>query len=332
MAIVKRTELFFLHSIHPDKLAWRSDDRPQADEWTDSSEIITEVYLVSYSRRFGIQYVLSHPLEGGQIMRSVGNGLAFLLLCLSLPASLRAAVLENPTSGSFQSGIGLIGGWACEANRIDIVVDDRLTLQVAYGTSREDTRASCGKTDTGFGLTINWNLLGNGPHRVRALADGQQFGSASFTVTNLGQEFLTGVVKSAVLRDFPQRGKSTQLQWQESAQNFVITGVSDRTPFVSVENDVPALTSRTVFTVPTGQRLIITDVIISNPTSSGSCCAEIPRNGSFATSFISVPAGSSFQHTFGTEIEFTAGDRVGVRNGASLGFLHFYLSGFFTNP
>jgi len=265
-------------------------------------------------------------------MRSAGNVLTFLLLSLSLPASLRAAVLENPTSDSFQSGIGLIRGWACEANRIDIVIDDTLTLQAAYGTSRGDTQASCGKINTGFGLTMNWNLLSNGLHRVRALVDGQLFGNASFTVTTLGQEFLTGVVKTATLEDFPQRGKSTHLKWQESAQNFTITGVSDKTPFVSVENDVPALTSRTVFTVPTGQRLVITDVIISNPTSSGSCCAEILRNGSLATSLISIPAESSFQHTFGTEIEFTAGQTVGVQNGARSGFLHFYLSGFLTNP
>jgi hypothetical protein len=179
---------------------------------------------------------------------------------------------------------------------------------------------------------MNWNLFNSGLHTVRALVDGQQFGSASFTVTNLGQEYLTGVAKNAVLEDFPQRGKSTQLQWQESAQNFVIASVSDNTPFVSIENNVNAGTSRTVFTVPSGQRLVITDVIISNPTASGSCCAEILRNGSFATSLISVPAGSSFQHTFATEIEFAAGNTVGVQNGASSGLLNFYLSGFLTTP
>jgi len=265
-------------------------------------------------------------------MRSVGNVLALLLLSIGLPPSLRAAVLENPTSGSFQSGIGLIRGWACEANQIQIVLDDSVTVQAAYGTSRGDTQETCGKINTGFGLTMNWNLLSSGPHTIRALVDGQQFGSVSFTVTNLGQETLTGVTQSAVVEDFPQRGKITQLQWQESAQNFVITAVSDKTPFVSVENEVSALTTRTVFTVPPGQRLVITDVIISNPTASGSCCAEILRNGSFATSLISVPAGSSFQHTFATEIEFTAGNTVGVRNGAGSGFLNFYLSGFLTNP
>ncbi len=264
-------------------------------------------------------------------MRSLGNMLVLWLLSISLPSSLRAAVLENPTDGSLQSGIGLIRGWACEANQIDIVIDDSLTLQAAYGTSRGDTQASCGKTNTGFGLTMNWNLFNSGLHTVRALVNGQQFGSASFTVTNLGQEYLTGVAKNAVLEDFPQQGKSTQLQWQESAQNFVIASVSNNTPFVSVENNVNAGTIRTVFTVPSGQRLVITDVIISNPNASSLCCAEILRNGSFATSLISVPAGSSFQHTFGTEIEFTAGNTVGVHN-ASSGSLNFYLSGFLTNP
>ena len=40
--------------------------------------------------------------------------------------------LENPAPGSFQSGIGLISGWVCNANRIDIDVDGRATLQAAY--------------------------------------------------------------------------------------------------------------------------------------------------------------------------------------------------------
>ncbi|MBI3796352.1 MAG: hypothetical protein HY268_05185 [Deltaproteobacteria bacterium] len=266
-------------------------------------------------------------------MRRVGNVLAVLLLSISLPSSLRAAVLENPTAGSFQSGIGLIRGWACEANQIDIVLDDSITLQAAYGTSRGDTKTACGNnTNTGFGLTMNWNLFSSGLHTVRALVDGQQFGSASFTVTNLGQQFLTGVAKNAVLEDFPQQGKSTQLQWQESAQNFVIAAVSDNTPFVSIENNVNAGTTRTVFTVPAGQRLVITDIIIANPTASASCCAQILRGNNLATSSISVPAGSSFQHTFGSEIEFTAGDQVRVQNGAGSGSFNFYLSGFLTNP
>ena len=41
---------------------------------------------------------------------------------LSLPQSLWAqSVFENPQPGSFQSGVGVISGWVCEAERIDIV-------------------------------------------------------------------------------------------------------------------------------------------------------------------------------------------------------------------
>ena len=49
-----------------------------------------------------------------------------------LPSFLWAqANLENPTPGSFQSGIGLMRGWICRANRVDIVFDNRETLQAA---------------------------------------------------------------------------------------------------------------------------------------------------------------------------------------------------------
>ena len=50
----------------------------------------------------------------------------------------------------------------------------------------------CGDSDNGFGLLFNWNLLGDGTHTVRALADGVEFDSATFTVTTLGKEFVRG--------------------------------------------------------------------------------------------------------------------------------------------
>src|SRR4029453_17418890 len=59
---------------------------------------------------------------------------------------------ENPASGSVQSGIGLISGWMCNANRIDIDIDGLATFQAAYGTGRDDTQGACGDTNNGFGL------------------------------------------------------------------------------------------------------------------------------------------------------------------------------------
>ena len=37
----------------------------------------------------------------------------------------------------------------------------------------------CGDSNNGFGLLFNWNLLGNGDHTIRALADGVELGRAT---------------------------------------------------------------------------------------------------------------------------------------------------------
>ena len=78
--------------------------------------------------------------------------------------------MEHPLPNSFQSGVGIISGWACEANKLEIQIDAGALFEAAYGTSREDTRVVCGDANNGFGLTFNWNLLGDGEHTIRALA------------------------------------------------------------------------------------------------------------------------------------------------------------------
>jgi hypothetical protein len=136
------------------------------------------------------------------------------------------ATLENPQAGSVHSGVGVITGWACEAAQIDIVIDDVTLMQAGYGTSREDTRSRCGDADNGFALLINWNLLGDGQHTLRALADGIEFARSTFNVATLGQEFLTGVSGECTVANFPQPGTDTRVRWEESLQNFVIVGSS----------------------------------------------------------------------------------------------------------
>ncbi len=133
--------------------------------------------------------------------------------------------LENPLSGSFQSGIGVISGWVCDAKRIDIEVDGRITLQAAYGTGRSDTASTCGDTNNGFGLLVNWSDLPDGVHTLRALKDGVEFARSIFTVTTLGLgSFVRGLSGGFVVSNFPQAGRHTRVQWQESMQNFAITG------------------------------------------------------------------------------------------------------------
>ena len=135
------------------------------------------------------------------------------------------AQLEDPRPGSFQSGIGLIRGWVCAASRVEVEVIGRGTIAAVYGQPRGDTRAACGDDDNGFSFQINWNDLGDGDYTVRALADGVEFGRATFTVVTLGLgSFPTGLTGEFVLADFPQSDRRTTVEWQESQQNFVVTG------------------------------------------------------------------------------------------------------------
>ncbi|MGE0682944.1 MAG: hypothetical protein AB7P69_18820 [Candidatus Binatia bacterium] len=152
---------------------------------------------------------------------------AFLLSLSSIqPVRAAQANLENPTLVSFQSGIGVVSGWACDAERIDIVFDNIATLQAAYGTDRADTSSVCGDTDNGFGLLVNWNLLGDGTHTVRALADGVEIGSATVVVHTFAPEFLIGG-KTDICRipHVPVQDQDTFVQWQQSLQNFVIVDI-----------------------------------------------------------------------------------------------------------
>ena len=136
-----------------------------------------------------------------------------------------SGVLENPGNASFQSGVGLFSGWVCEAQKVEVEIDGNTTLEAAYGTERGDTAGRCGDTNNGFGLLFNWNLLGDGTHTVRALADGREFGRARFTVTTLGTKFLTGVSGAYRLPHFPRQGTDVTVEWQQASQNFVITGL-----------------------------------------------------------------------------------------------------------
>ena len=139
------------------------------------------------------------------------------------------AWLGNPAPGSFQSGIGVLSGWVCEAEMVEFVFETAtgttFTEEAGYGTERLDTAGVCGDTDNGFGLLFNWNRLGEGQHTVRAYADGEAFAHSTFTVTTLGEEFRRGLRKTHEVADFPAEGQTTTVEWQTGQQNFAITEV-----------------------------------------------------------------------------------------------------------
>ena len=146
------------------------------------------------------------------------------------------AVFENPAPGSFQSGIGIVSGWICEAEEIEVEFlpedGEPWREEAAYGTERVDTveveRAGetievCGDTDNGFGLLVNWNRLGDGVHEVVVRADGAVLGRRTVRVTTLGAEFRRGLSGTYELADFPTAGETVTIAWREAQQNFVIT-------------------------------------------------------------------------------------------------------------
>ena len=131
-------------------------------------------------------------------------------------------------TGTHASGINLVHDRVCEAEEVGIEFTHGetgviQTYPAAYGTIREDTAEVCGDTDNGYGLSWNWNRLGDGVHTVRALVDGEELGVA--TVTTLGEEFAQGQSRTEALADFPEVGQTVTVAWQPNIQNFVITRV-----------------------------------------------------------------------------------------------------------
>jgi len=129
---------------------------------------------------------------------------------------------ETPIEGSVQSGIGIIRGWACDARKVEIQFDNGERIPVTYGTSREDTRGTCGDADNGYGMVFNWGLLGNGSHLMKTFIDGQEVSIVTFEVAGLDDAFITGLSGTYELADFPAPGKTVTVNWSEVDQNFII--------------------------------------------------------------------------------------------------------------
>ncbi len=172
---------------------------------------------------------------GSGMGRCVVLGLSLLLLVLgpgveaAVPTGTDRQVghLENPGPASFQSGLGVISGWVCEGEAVEVEIGHLGRQAAAYGTERLDTLEACGDMDNGFGLLFNWNLLGDREHEVVAYVDDLELGRATVRVTTLDEEFLRDVEGECVVEDFPDMGQTVTLEWQQSQQNFVIVDVEE---------------------------------------------------------------------------------------------------------
>ena len=147
-----------------------------------------------------------------------------LFALLAIPAE--AARLENPASGQFYSGIGVISGWKCNARGpLTIRIDEGPPVPLVYGSERRDTRRVCGDTDNGFVTLWNWALLESGRHTARAYDNGVLFARATFEVGTLGTEFLRGYDTRREPNIGTSYGENLALRWNENTQHFEILGI-----------------------------------------------------------------------------------------------------------
>ncbi len=185
----------------------------------------TRVYVANLNAGVSVIDTATNTVVGAP----VAVGLGPVDVTIGPASTPPLAFFENPQTGSFQSGAGLLYGWSCQGPSIAIVIDGGAPIHVPYGSTRPDTAIVCGdgNTNTGFGLLYNYNKLGNGQHSAQLFVNGAPMGSpARFTVTVPAGEFLEGVSKEVTVNDFPSPGRTTILIWQQALQNFAIKSVS----------------------------------------------------------------------------------------------------------
>jgi multidrug efflux pump subunit AcrA (membrane-fusion protein) len=151
--------------------------------------------------------------------------------------------LEEPPPGGVRSGIGIVRGWVCQdaGSGVEIRIFDPAGNRVArftapYGSARGDVDESvhCGRRSRpnapiGFAAQFNYNLLAAGTYTIQAWVGREQVGledpqTNSFKVVRISNsEYLTRVQSGRVpVADFPRRGTTTILEWDQESQNFQI--------------------------------------------------------------------------------------------------------------
>jgi len=99
-----------------------------------------------------------------------------------------------------------------------------------------------------------------------------------------------------------------------------------------IQLDVPGGTTLNPFTVPSGKRLLITDVIIS--TGGGATGLEILRDGAIVSRIQEFNSGAEqiYNHSYVSGIEFKEGELLSIRTGGATGNItHWELRGQLTD-
>ena len=215
---------------------WGQTDREQALEDAVAN---CDMALVKLLLDAGADPNVHNPYGTTVLERAVANcDRALVKLLLDAGADptgqgpAHTAILGIPGNGETLSGIGVISGWKCEAaGDITIRINDGDPIPATYGLPRADTSNACDDDgNNGFFSYTNWGNLGDGEHTVVVYDNGVEFGRSTFTVVTTGEAFLVGASKRVTVKDFPEPGETTILEWNQSTQHFEMVAVMSQAP------------------------------------------------------------------------------------------------------
>ena len=187
-------------------------------------------------------FKLGVPVQPGPVVIRVTERSPTAFGTYRLYTRFIAGSVDQPPPLTVQNGLGMVTGWLCSADPVVLEIDGLpyhpapmpapvpppLPRVVGTGGSGLPPRAVdphelCDDTATGFGLPVNWNLLGDGEHTITAYLDGIEFARTVVEVTTLGEEFVHDAHGTCTVDDFPLPDHSVNLVWQEAGQHFALS-------------------------------------------------------------------------------------------------------------
>ena len=186
-------------------------------------------------------FKLGVPVQAGPVIIRVTERSRTASGAYRLYTRFIAGAIEPPPL-TVQNGLGMVAGWLCSADPVVLEIDglpyhpaslpapvpEPPGLVVGFSGSEPPPRAVdphdlCDDTATGFGLPLNWNLLGDGEHTLIARLDGIEFARTVVDVTTLGEEFVHDAHGTCSVPDFPLPDHTVNLVWQEAGQHFALS-------------------------------------------------------------------------------------------------------------
>jgi hypothetical protein len=231
IATINRAKCFSLDDLHIERkergdeihidIRLRMLGLPSEQRCMDNPDSVIDVPLGKLEA--GVNRIFYTLLLGGRTVISVANKpFTVVESGQNIPDNLNA-FHEIPAQNSTQSGISMISGWACNANKVEISIDGDEKLRIPYGGSRGDTKEVCANDGlNGYGMVVAWGLLSVGEHRMQTFVDDVEIANVQFSVVKVDDDFVMGEGFGCTVPDFPNPGQQVRVGWKDALQNFTV--------------------------------------------------------------------------------------------------------------